>query len=186
MAEIAREIYVEEVMTRSPVTCSANISAKEAAIMMSEHDVGSLVVMDQQEPVGMLTEKDLVNKIVAKDLLPSKVKVEKVMTGPLITSSPGTTLQAAAERMSAMKLRRLPVLEDGKLVGILTENDMIRISPSLIQITREWDRINNYQGQATEEEGYLSGYCESCGSYSDMLRQREGRLLCQDCMEMGL
>lgn len=183
MAEIAKDIYVDEVMTRSPVKGDPGMTAREAAQLMKEREVGSLVIVENNQPVGILTEKDLVEKVVSENILPSKVIVEKIMSTPLVTASPGDSVADAAERMAHLKLRRLPVVEGGNLVGILTENDILRISPSLIEITREWARINS-SGLQRSSFGISTGYCEICGGYSDMLMHIDGRLLCSDCFEM--
>ncbi|HUV25504.1 MAG TPA: CBS domain-containing protein [Methanomassiliicoccales archaeon] len=183
MAEIARDIYVDEVMTRSPVKGDPGMTAREAAQLMKKKEVGSLVIVENNQPVGILTEKDLVEKVVSENLLPSKVIVENIMSAPLVIASPGDSVVDAAERMAHLKLRRLPVVDDGSLVGILTENDILRISPSLIEITREWAKINS-SGLETESFGISTGYCEICGAYSDMLMHMDGRLLCSDCLEM--
>jgi len=182
MAASVREIYVREIMTSSPVTCSPGITARQAALIMKKKGVGSLVVIEEEEPVGILTEKDLVGKVIAEDRKPSKVKVETIMTAPLIVTSPDVSLAEAADRMAELGLRRLPVVEGNSLVGILTENDILRISPSLIELTREWARINSPGPDDTPSHTY-SGYCESCGAYSDLLREEGGRLLCASCLE---
>lgn len=182
MAELSRDIYVKEVMTRSPVTCAPNITVKKAATIMREKNVGSLVVIEDGDAVGIITERDLVEKVVAEDLKPSKVKVESVMTSPLITVSPETGLAEAARMMAKMGLRRLPVVTDNKLIGILTENDILRISPSLIELTREWSRLRSDVNR-TSSSSRSSGYCESCGIYSDSLREYDGRLLCDSCLD---
>ncbi len=182
MAEIAKDIYVDEVMTRSPVVGDPGMTSLEAANLMRERGVGSLVIIEDGEPVGILTEKDLVEKVVAEDKRPSEVRVERIMSTPLMTISPEDSVISTAEKMAKLRMRRLPVVSGGKLMGILTENDILRISPSLMEITREWAKINS-SGPSAESDIVISGYCEVCGSYSDMLTQNNGRLLCRDCLE---
>jgi len=182
MAEIALDIYVNEVMTRSPVIGDPGMTAREAANLMKDREVGSLVIVEDGEPVGILTERDLVEKVVAEDVGSSKVRVESIMSTPLVIASPDDSVASTAERMARLKLRRLPVVSEEQLVGILTENDILKISPSLIEITREWAKINS-GGPASESQGVTSGYCEICGGYSEMLTHSEGRLVCSDCLE---
>jgi len=182
MAELPRDIYVKEVMTRSPVTCKPGITARKAAAIMKEKNVGSLIVVENGDAAGIITERDLIEKVVAQDLKPSKVKVESVMTSPLITISQDTSLAEAARMMAKMGLRRLPVVTDGKLAGILTENDILKISPSLIELTREWSRLRSDVNRISTSSRF-SGYCESCGTYSDNLMEEGGRLLCDSCLD---
>jgi len=100
-----------------------------------------------------------------------------------VIARPKDRVASTAERMAKLRIRRLPVVEGGELVGILTENDILRISPSLIEITREWARMNS-SGSESEGGGVSAGYCEVCGSYSDMLTYNDGRLVCSDCLEL--
>jgi CBS domain-containing protein len=183
MAEIAQDIHVEEVMNSSPVTGDPGMTALEAATLIRERGVGSLVIVEEEGPVGILTEKDLVEKVVAENRKSSKVKVTEIMSSPLVTATPNDKVSTTAEKMANMRIRRLPVVNGGELVGIITENDILKISPSLIEITREWARINS-GGPSHEAPTITSGYCEICGSYSDMLTQSDGRLLCGDCLEL--
>ncbi len=183
MPEMARDIFVKEIMTDTPITCVPEVSAKDAALLMKREGVGSLVIVEDGEAVGILTEKDLMKKIVAEDLRPSEVEVNSVMSSPLITTDPDVSVSEAAKKMSSLGVRRLPVVEDGILVGILTENDVLRMSPSLIELTREWAKINTGGPQASFNH-QSKGYCEVCGSYSDMLEFHDGRLVCSECEDM--
>jgi hypothetical protein len=76
----------------------------------------------------------------------------------------------------------LPVAEDGRLVGMLTENDILRLSPALIEVTREWTKIM-VGGKTLIEGGMIAGYCEICGAYSQQLKLIEGDHICQECAE---
>ena len=182
-AKEAREILVREVMSSRPRTGSPDMTVKEAAALMLREGVGSLIVLEEGEPVGILTERDIRDKVVAVGKTPSKTKVEKVMSSPVVTITPGSNVSIAAKRMSDLHLRRLPVVEDDKLVGMLTEKDILKLSPSLIELTREWGKISSLPGARTNGSGSQAGYCESCESYSIDLRLENGSLLCPDCRE---
>jgi len=182
-AKEVREILVREVMSSRPRTGRPDMTVKEAAALMLRESVGSLIILEDGEPVGILTERDLLYKVVAVGKVPSRTKVEKVMSSPVITISPGSNMSIAAKRMSDLHLRRLPVVEDGKLIGMLTEKDILKLSPSLIELTREWAKIGGKVGAKTNNFGNLAGYCESCDAYSIDLRLENGSLLCPDCRE---
>lgn len=182
MRDRAKDILVEEVMSHNPRTTDLGLSAQAAAKLMRSEDVGSLVVLEDDEAVGMVTEKDLVQKVVAEGRSPSKVKVMEIMSAPLVTIGPKESVSDAAKKMANMKLRRLPVVDKGKLLGVLTENDLLRLSPSLIELTREWSRLGT-SGGALPKQLMTEGYCDNCGAYSSQLLERNGELLCMDCID---
>jgi len=181
-AKEVREILVREVMSSRPRTGRPDMTVKEAAALMLREGVGSLVVLEEGEPVGILTERDILYKVVALGKMPARVRVAQVMSSPVITISPDSSVAVAAKRMSDLHLRRLPVVEDGKLIGMLTEKDILRLSPSLIELTREWGKIG-VGGGRSDGQGSLVGYCESCEAYSFDLTLENGALLCPDCRE---
>jgi signal-transduction protein with cAMP-binding, CBS, and nucleotidyltransferase domain len=182
MKEKAKDILVEEIMSRNPRSASSDINAQAAARLMKHEDVGSLIILEDGAAVGMLTEKDLVHKVVAEGRSSSKVCVGDIMSSPLVTIGPKESVSDAARRMANLKLRRLPVVKDGKLIGVLTENDVLRLSPSLIELTREWSRLGA-RGGVLPRQLMTEGYCDSCGTYSDQLVEREGELLCVGCLD---
>jgi CBS domain-containing protein len=181
-ADKPTEIYVEEVMTKSPKTGTPDMTAAQAAKLMKASGVGSLVILEDGSPVGIVTEKDLVEKVVSANKQASKVKVKQVMSSPLVSIAPNEKVQDAARKMSSMKLHRLPVVRDGRLIGILTENDILKLSPGLIELTREWSKIGAC-GPMGASSTTASGYCERCNAYSAELIVYEGQLLCTDCYE---
>ncbi len=116
---------VKDIMTKEVVTIESNKSVFEAAGLMSEKGLGCLIVVIKGFPVGIITERDIVRRIVAKHNS-LDAKVSEVMTKTLITVDPDTSLREAARVMSANKIRRLPVLKQNKLVGIVVASDFVR------------------------------------------------------------
>jgi CBS-domain-containing membrane protein len=88
----------------------------------------------------------------------------------------------AAKKMANLKLRRLPVIKGKKLVGVLTENDVLRLSPTLIELTRELSRLGTGGGTLSKQT-MTEGYCDNCGAYADKLVERNGELLCFACID---
>jgi CBS domain-containing protein len=117
---------VEELMTSGPTSIASDAMAVEAARRMLSEDVGSLPVVDEDRLVGMVTDRDLVLQVMAKDLDPSKVPVSEVCTEDPVTAEPGEALGEALQRMAKEQVRRLPVVSDGRLVGILAQADIAR------------------------------------------------------------
>ncbi len=116
---------VKDIMTKEVVTIEPDRSVFEAAELMASSGLGCLVVVIKAYPVGIVTERDIVHRIVAKHASLDQ-KVTEVMTKSLITVKPDTSLRDAARLMSANKIRRLPVLKNNKLVGIVVASDFVR------------------------------------------------------------
>lgn len=115
---------VREAMTSSPTTVESDANVLEAAKRMASENVGSLPVVQNGELVGMVTDRDLVTNVLAKDLDPSKVTVADVSSENPIVATPDEPLDAALRRMASEQVRRLPVVDGGKLVGILAQADV--------------------------------------------------------------
>jgi CBS domain-containing protein len=177
-------IPVKEVMTREVCTALMEDSLLNASRRMIEYGVGSVVVMDNGNPVGIVTEKDMIVKVISRNKLPSEVLLKDIMTSPLIVISPQTSLREAAQIMLKKGIRRLPVVENGKLVGIITDNDILSVSLDLI----ESSDIENYKMLLKENlvlEDLSFGKCERCGRLTDELLEVNGLKLCEDCAELS-
>lgn len=117
---------VKDVMTSRPTAVASDAMVIEAARRMLSEDVGSLPVVEGDALVGMVTDRDLVLNVVAKDLDPHKVSVLDVCSENPVTAQPDEPLDDALQRMASEQLRRLPVVTDGRLVGILAQADIAR------------------------------------------------------------
>ena len=116
---------VKDLMTKRTLTIDSQGTVFEAAQLMSRKGVGDLIVVESEIPVGIVTERDFVRRLVAKRR-PFETKVSDVMTRPLITISPEASIKEAARKMVKYGIRRLPVLKDHKLMGILVVSDFAR------------------------------------------------------------
>jgi CBS domain-containing protein len=121
---------VRDAMTSSPSTVASDATVVEAARTMAAEDVGSLPVVEGDELVGIVTDRDLVTNVVAKDLDPNKVSVADVCSENPIVASADEPLDAALKRMASEQVRRLPVVHDGRLVGILAQADVAKAAGS--------------------------------------------------------
>ncbi len=129
MADRARDIYVEDIMTKVPVIGGPELTAKDLGTLMRSWKVGSVIIVEDGRPVGIVTERDFVEKIVAENRLPSEVRAKQIMSQPLVTIGPRESVAEAGRRMARRGFRRLPVVVGDQLVGMLTENDITRLSP---------------------------------------------------------
>ena len=116
---------VKDIMTKNVVSIGVNNSVFEAAELMSSKQVSCLVIMDGEVPIGIVTERDIVRRVVAKKM-PLDTKVSEIMSKSLITVNPDASLKEAARLMSSNKIRRLPVLKQNRLVGIVVAADFVR------------------------------------------------------------
>lgn len=119
-------LRVRDVMTAGPVAMESDAPVVDAARAMLAEDVGSLPVVSSGSLVGMVTDRDLVVKVLAKDLDASKVAVSECCTENPVVASPDEPLDAALQRMAEAQVRRLPVVEDERLVGIVAQADVAR------------------------------------------------------------
>jgi CBS domain-containing protein len=180
--KMTKEVIVKEAMKTNLVMVEPTTTVLEAAKRMKKNRIGNVLVVEKKQPVGILTESDILKKVVAEGKNASEVLVEEVMSTPVVVADPYISLEEAMKTMGKCNIRRLPVIEDGELIGIITQKDISRISPVLHDISREWYDIT------VRDESYLkrqifSGKCEDCNALSTTLRRVDGRLLCEDCID---
>lgn len=119
---------VTEIMTESPVdTIERGLSVSLAASVMKERTRGSLVVVDGGKPVAIITERDLVRRVLAESRDPARTKVGDIASEPLISVGPEATVASVAGVMYKNGIRRLPVIEEGRLLGMVTSTDLARV-----------------------------------------------------------
>ena len=170
-------------MNSNPVIINKKASVLDATKEMKSERVGSIIITENGKAIGILTESDILRKIVAEEKDASKISVEEVMSSPPITISPDARIEEAIRIMGRENIRRLPVVENGKLVGMITERDIMQASPMLIDILEEWAEITKERLSYRKEKKYFRGKCEECGMLSDHLIEVNGRLLCESCAE---
>lgn len=119
-------VLVREVMSPSVISVEASSTVRDAARVMVERDVGSVIVTEEGRPVGILTERDIMRRVVVRGLDPSKTKVREVMSSPLITVEANDYIVDASRLMAEKNIRRLLVVEGGRPVGIVTQKDLCR------------------------------------------------------------
>ena len=117
---------VSQAMTAVPRSIESSESVVQAARLMASEDVGSLPVVEGDQLVGIVTDRDLVLQVLAKDLDPSKVTIAEVASENPVVAKPDEPLDAALQRMAQEQVRRLPVVDGGRLVGILAQADVAR------------------------------------------------------------
>lgn len=180
--EMDTQVTVHDAMTSNVITVDPKTSIAQAAAIMSQKGIGSLIIKSNSEPEGLVTESDIITKVVSMDIQASQMTVGEVMTRNLIKIDPGCDLNEAARTMAKNKIRRLPVVNNGVLVGILTSTDVMTVSPELTEILVENARMEN-QIEYSSGEKSVPGACEVCGNYIDYLDEVDGKYVCEECKE---
>jgi len=128
---------VMDIMTNKPVTASKDMVLKDAAALMEKENVNSLLIVENDRPVGIVTDEDMVRKSVAKGLDSKKLKLKDIQSSGLTTITPDKDVYDALILMRDHNIRQLPVIDGGKLVGFLTLKDILKIQPELIDLVVE-------------------------------------------------
>ena len=186
MAEIGlrTRMLVKDVMSSPAVTVPEDAPVDKTAQLMSNDRLGCIIVTSKDgKALGIITESDLVRRVLAKNIRPSKLTAKEVMSTPLITVDPDEVLTETARRMSKLDVRRLGVMYKGNLVGIISSKDILAVTPELLENMQEKVRIERETevDEESSESAPLAGYCERCGSWSDNLDEVEGTNLCEEC-----
>ncbi len=134
MSETGEEILVEEIMSTPPITITPNASASEVAKIMTEKKIGCLIVVESKRVVGIVTRRDLVEKVLAKEKDPVKTKVREIMSTPVIYVKPRTPILEVAKIMSRHDIRHIPVINNRGLVGVITDKDILSVAPDLVEV----------------------------------------------------
>jgi len=173
------EPQVEEVMTSDPVFTDEDVEVSEAARVMKEEEIGSLLVGDSKDLRGIVTTKDMVYKYVAEG---KGKKVKDIMSVDLVTIAPRKTVEDAALIMVKKEIERLPIMKDDEIVGLISTSDIINVHPGLY--------LDLLKGLKIGEESFGMGVpdtevgqCEACDNYSEDLQEVSGEMLCPECRE---
>ncbi|MEA2089614.1 MAG: CBS domain-containing protein [Thermoproteota archaeon] len=133
-------MIVEDFMTKDVVTVDVNATVKTAVNVMNHYEIGCLIVVKDGGAVGILTERDLLKRILSKSRLPEDALVSEVMSKPLVVVSPHMELEEATRIMLRRNIKKLPVVKDDRLVGIVTLTDITRtarVEPQVMKIVKE-------------------------------------------------
>jgi CBS domain-containing protein len=117
---------VRDIMTKNVVTIASDKTALDAAKLMAEKGISSLIVVKNGNPEGIITERDFIKKICVKELQVAQIKIINIMSKIQTTAEPDTPIEVAVQRMVNRRIRRLPILQDGRVVGIITVTDLAR------------------------------------------------------------
>ena len=176
------EIKVKDMMRKEVVSVDENSTVQKAAEKMKK--IGSVLVRKGKKVYGIVTDSDIIKKVVAKGLDPKKVKVKDIVSYPLITVKANDTVQHASYLMRKHNIKRLPVVEGDKIVGIISATDIAKYVPDYIDfLTWKQEVSGKVRRPKYEElETETIGICEECGNIGTVTLV-EGRWLCEFCQK---
>lgn len=122
----AKTINIGDVMTKSVISVDATLTVNETAKMMEDAKVGAVIVMEDNLPIGIVTDRDFAIKI-ASHAYQITTPIKKIMSTPLFSINPDETVRTAADLMHDRGIRKLPVIDDGKVIGIITSTDIVNL-----------------------------------------------------------
>jgi CBS domain-containing protein len=131
------ELNVEDVMVDEVITIAADATVREAVRLMNKHEIGCVIVLLKGKPVGIITERDMLKRVLAKSADPDKITVSDIMSAPLVLGKPKMEIENAVKLMFKTKIKKLPVIHRGKLTGLVTLTDLTRFQPHMIKILKK-------------------------------------------------
>ena len=177
--DLSSKMLVREAMSSPVISVEENEDIVQVANKMREQRVGAVIVVNSSgNPVGIVTERDIVTRVVADGVDPNMVVASKVMTSPVKMVEPELGLMDAMKMMDKENIRRLGVIYKGELVGIITDRSIIRLVPTIMDIMNEQKEI---MGDTQSSGASIVGYCDRCEVYSNNLRDSDGEFLCEEC-----
>ncbi len=137
IVEVRVMLKVKDVMVTNVVTVDVGVSVRQAVERMNAQEIGCLIVLENGHYAGILTERDVLSRVVAKALDPEKMLVGQVMSKPLTVVDPETSLEEAVKLMLEKRVKKLPVIETEKLVGLITMTDIASTHEGMVKFIRE-------------------------------------------------
>ena len=135
--ESGMSLKVEDAMVKEVMTIDENATVKEAAEIMNKFEIGCLIAVRKGKAMGIITERDLLKRVVAEAKNATKTKVKEIMSSPLVVVEPSMNLEEAVRLMFQMKIKKLPVVDGKRLVGLVTLTDIARFQPQMIKILKQ-------------------------------------------------
>ena len=174
-------VLVKNIMTKRIVTADQDDTVQKIAKKMVKYRVGSIIVTRKERPIGIITETDINKRVVAPAKDPKKLKAKDIMSSPIVHVRPNNDVSDIVHKMKKFKIRRFPVVENGKIIGIVTNTDIARVSPEMIDVLNL--RLKMRRGMPVIAKGISSGICEICENYSENLMFVNDKWICEECRQ---
>ena len=177
-ANMTTRVLVRDIMNSPVISASPHDTIKDIATKMKEERIGSIIIMENEKAVGIVTDWDIVSNAVIKDIKPTMVKASDIMQ-KLHTIEGEEGITEAARILRQHNIKRLGVVYKNRLVGIISASDVIAVTPDLVDVISEKAAV--MRGEIGRSAGNISGYCDECGEWSDLLQFDEGTFSCEEC-----
>lgn len=172
------KVELKEVMTEGVIAIEKEENIVSASNLLEEEHIRGLVVVDNEDAVGVVVCRDIVYQVVAEGMDPRETTVGDIMSTDLIVAEDDEYLDEVAMAMTKNNVSRVPIVRGDMLVGIVTQSDILRAWPGFAEIMSEDVEMD---AEASARTITRSGVCEECDNYSENLAQTEGRWLCEEC-----
>ena len=172
---------VADAMTINLISVSKNATVTECANVMKKTGIGAVLVEEGEKSIGILTEKDIVKQVVAEGIDANAVKVSDFMKTKLITIAPSADIYDALIKMRDNNIKRLPVVENDQVLGLLTVKDILKIEPQLFDLLVEKIELREESRKPINRVILTEGICQTCGEYSEKVKEINGSVLCEGC-----
>jgi CBS domain-containing protein len=179
-ANMTTRVLVRDIMNSPVVSATPNDTVRDIAKKMKEEKIGSIVIMDKDKPVGIVTDWDIVSNGLTKDVKPSQIKAKDVMQD-IHTIESEESITEAARQLRKHNIKRLGVVYKKRLAGIISSSDVIAVTPDLVDVVSEKAAIIRGELGIARPASNVSGYCDECGEWSDLLQYDEGTFICEVC-----
>lgn len=179
---VTSKVLVKDIMNSPIVSASPDANVRELADKMTKAEIGSIVIMDNEKPIGIVTDWDIVSKAATSDDVMSRIFARNIMR-PLHTIESERSVTDAARLLRKYKTKRLGVVYRDKLVGMISASDVIAVTPELVDVISE--KASILRGEFGRSPINISGYCDECDEWSDYLQDTDGRFICEECRAIG-
>ena len=174
---------VYDCMTTKPISVSSEASLEECAKVMAQNHVGALVIKDDHQSKGLITEQDIVRKVIAKGINPLTKNVKDFMETKLITINSEDDIYNALIKMRDSNIRHLPVVDKGKMVGLLTLKDILKIEPQLFELLVEKFELREETRKPINRIISNEAICQGCGAYAEDVKKSKALCCARDALQ---
>ena len=176
-------IKVCDAMTKQPFYVGPDTTLAECANLMKENSIGSLLIKNEEELIGILTEEDIVRKAVTTSNSPGMLCARDVMVEGLVTIGAEKDIFDAISSMKQFNIRHLPVTSGKRLIGLLTMRDVLHLEPQIFELLLEKIRVGEAKDKPVNKKPTSQeGICQECAEYTDELKTRNRQLICISCL----